>query len=326
MLGRGVGEPDAAVGERLDEVDPPARGIRLLAELGVRRTARQTQSAVDALEEQPVLELVEDARRTGARRGDGAATVSVLTRVSDPAHEAAGIEHTLRVEPGLQAAHQRNARPGRIPYRAGFAHAERRPLTARCLAARPRRLAPRGEHGGGAWRPHAARPAARTSVTRPCPTCATAASSKPAASAVVRAASRYAPSVGGQHADGRERDRVRKEPARLPHRLERRAPSSPASSTSTARAPAARSRRAVSSPCHATARARPSNATRTAGPAGTPAGRAGRGGLAARASSNTSAVGPSSGGGEHRRGLGRPSERGEGRPAGAPRPRAGGGA
>ena len=40
MLGRGVGEPDAAVGERLDEVDAPARGIRLLAELGVRRTAR----------------------------------------------------------------------------------------------------------------------------------------------------------------------------------------------------------------------------------------------------------------------------------------------
>ena len=33
-------EPDAAVGERLDEVDAPARGVRLLAELGVRRTAR----------------------------------------------------------------------------------------------------------------------------------------------------------------------------------------------------------------------------------------------------------------------------------------------
>ena len=69
MLGRRVvRERDPAVGERLDEVDAAARRVGLLAELRVRRAARQTQAAVDALEELPVLELGEDARPAGRGR------------------------------------------------------------------------------------------------------------------------------------------------------------------------------------------------------------------------------------------------------------------
>src|SRR5262249_62355911 len=49
MLGDGLGQRDAALGQRLDQEDPAARRIHLRTELGKRRTVRQTETAVHAL-------------------------------------------------------------------------------------------------------------------------------------------------------------------------------------------------------------------------------------------------------------------------------------
>src|SRR5437867_4453934 len=49
MLGDRVGQRDTALGERLDQEDPAARRVHLCAELGKRRTIRETEAAVNAL-------------------------------------------------------------------------------------------------------------------------------------------------------------------------------------------------------------------------------------------------------------------------------------
>ena len=71
VLGRGLAQRDPPVGQRLDQVDPAARRVGLLTELRVRRTARQAETAVDALQELAILELGEDAGPAGRGRPRG---------------------------------------------------------------------------------------------------------------------------------------------------------------------------------------------------------------------------------------------------------------
>ena len=79
MLGRRIGKGDPPVGQRLDQVDPATRRVGLLAELRVCRTGRQTETAVDALQELPILELGEHACPARRGRPRGSAVVDVVT-------------------------------------------------------------------------------------------------------------------------------------------------------------------------------------------------------------------------------------------------------
>src|SRR5262245_66128044 len=79
----------------------------------------------------------------------GIAVVMSSPSPSDPAHEAARVENTLRVELGLQPLHEAEARPWRVPYRARFADAERRPLNDEVAVPSVGGGAPPGEDGRG---------------------------------------------------------------------------------------------------------------------------------------------------------------------------------
>ena len=92
-----------ALGERLHQVDAPARRIHLGPRQHVGRARLQAEPAMHAVEQQFVFDHVAHRRRR--RAGATGSRVSRRSPSKSP-NEASGIEDSGRIERGLEPAHQ----------------------------------------------------------------------------------------------------------------------------------------------------------------------------------------------------------------------------
>src|SRR2546425_1324009 len=120
-LFRSIREGDPSLRERLDEKDAAARRIHLRAELGKRRAGREAEPAVDALVDALDGEPVERERPRDLRGRllDCVRHPSPFPDASplDSGDEAAGVQHVLRVELGLDPLHDSARRAWIVPDR-----------------------------------------------------------------------------------------------------------------------------------------------------------------------------------------------------------------
>src|SRR5262245_63853507 len=103
MLDRVVGQRESSFRERLDEEDAAARGIHLGAELGERGAVREAEPAVHAAMHTLHALAVERERSAHVIRRR-----RVSRHRSDASEETAGIQDAARVEPLLEALHDRD--------------------------------------------------------------------------------------------------------------------------------------------------------------------------------------------------------------------------
>ena len=85
---------EAPLGQRLHLVDAPARRVHLGARQDVSGTSFEAQAAMDAIEEQFVIDHVADR------------SLRLLRSPSQASHEASGVEDSGRIEGRLEPAHQ----------------------------------------------------------------------------------------------------------------------------------------------------------------------------------------------------------------------------
>src|SRR5262249_44040822 len=116
---------ELAVGDGAHQVNAAARAVGLVAQLDVGGTGGGAEAAVDAGEEQRVVDAVA-ALRPGWQEGKGSwgrgrgGNKGGGSRVSDRIHKAAGVEQAARVEPLLHLAHQPPVAAGSAPDRQGL--------------------------------------------------------------------------------------------------------------------------------------------------------------------------------------------------------------